>query len=158
MNGKGVFPSTTVRVSAPEGTVYVRVGFTPDGPRHVYAHVGKGGYPLQAAADGLSRLISKLLHYGACVEEVCEVLDGIRHERSSELYEAASLAEAIAKGLRKAVGGERPGEKSAQGVVEEAERGTTESARSKGARERFESLCEGRVVEEVDRRREREIV
>lgn len=151
MRGKGVFPSTTVRVEAPEGKVYVRVGFDAGEPRHVYAHVGKGGYPLQAAADGLSRAASKLLQYGACVAEVCEVFDGIRHERSNG-YEAASLAEAIAIGLRRAVN-EQP-----QVVGEETDSGEVESARSKRARQHFESVLQGGIAEEVDRRREREIL
>lgn len=92
-------PTIMPRVTCPEGTLFLRVAYRDGRPQDVFAFCGKAGTAVASTADALSRLASRLLQMGEPIEDIIKMLSGITHDRSTPLYDALSLSDAIARGL-----------------------------------------------------------
>lgn len=93
----------TVRMAAPEGTVYVTLNEHPDGtPFEIFARAGKAGSDLTASVDAIARLASLALRSGIPPEAIVDQLEGIGG-RTSVGYgpkRVRSVADAIAKAMQ----------------------------------------------------------
>lgn len=87
------WPSYTVKVEAPEATVFVRLAYEDGRPRHLWVGCGKAGSTAAGMADALSRVCSKYLRHSS-VGSLVYSLRGITHDRSGQ-HEAASVPDAV---------------------------------------------------------------
>jgi ribonucleoside-diphosphate reductase alpha chain len=98
-----VIRGQTVRMAAPEGTVFVTLNEHPDGtPFEVFARAGKAGSDLTASVDAIARLASLALRSGIPVAAVVDQLEGIGGRNSVGFgpRRVRSVADAIARAMQ----------------------------------------------------------
>lgn len=93
----------TVRMSAPEGTVFVTLNEHPDGsPFEIFVQAGKAGSDLAASVEAIARLASLALRSGISPSAVADQLSGIGGRNSVGFgpRRVRSVADAIAKAMQ----------------------------------------------------------
>ena len=98
-----VIRGQTVRMAAPEGTVFITLNEHPDGtPFEIFARAGKAGSDLTASVDAIARLASLALRSGISPEAVVDQLEGIGGRTSVGFgpKRVRSVADAIAKAMQ----------------------------------------------------------
>jgi len=98
-----VIRGQTVRMAAPEGTVYITLNEHPDGkPFEVFARAGKAGSDLTASVDAIARLASLALRSGIAPAAIVDQLEGIGGRNSVGFgpRRVRSVADAIAKAMQ----------------------------------------------------------
>lgn len=87
--------SVTRKYRTPDGTVYVTIAYTDDGP-WIDCTVGKGGTAIQASAHAMSALAGTALRHGTPKESIALCLRGVTHERSVRFgNDALSVPDAL---------------------------------------------------------------
>lgn len=118
-----VIRGQTVRMAAPEGTVYVTLNEHPDGtPFEIFARAGKAGSDLTASVDAIARLASLALRSAIPPEAIVDQLEGIGGRTSVGFgpKRVRSVADAIAKAMQQVwLSGERSAESSGSDVRRE---------------------------------------
>jgi len=93
----------TLRMAAPEGTVYITLNEHPDGtPFEIFARAGKAGSDLTASVDAIARLASLALRSGIPPAAIVDQLEGIGGRTSVGFgpKRVRSVADAIAKAMQ----------------------------------------------------------
>ncbi len=92
----------TIRMSLPQGALYVTANFDGNQVREVFINLGKTGSDEKSYCEAMGRLISKYLQVGGDLQEVLSSLKGIKAnsaiswDHGMKLY---SIPDAIAKAL-----------------------------------------------------------
>ena len=69
----------TIRVITEEGSLYITLNWGADGRvREVFLELGKAGTEVRGLVEAIGRLLNFLLRRGVRLEDVVEVLEGIR--------------------------------------------------------------------------------
>lgn len=93
--------SVVIKVSTPEGTMFVTVAEKNNAVHHVHVHIGKAGSSLSAWADALVRVITLALHSDISLERVIAEVSNITSDRPPRLSNVRSGPEGIAAALHK---------------------------------------------------------
>lgn len=96
-------PAVRIRNSTPFGSLHVVIVVDPKENRdlEVFAQLGKAGDLVASDLEGMCRLISLFLRVGGTLEPVIKQLEGIGSHLSSNHDEIKSLADGLAKTLKK---------------------------------------------------------
>jgi ribonucleoside-diphosphate reductase alpha chain len=97
-----ILTGKTMKISTPNGSLYVTANFDGNQIREVFINMGKAGSEEKSYCEALGRLISKYLQIGGDVNEVVESIKGIKAnssiswDRGIKVY---SVPDAIAKAI-----------------------------------------------------------
>jgi len=94
--------SVVIKVSSPDGTLFVTVAEKDNHAQHVIIHIGKAGSALNAWADALARVISLALRSGVItLEGVIAEVSNITSDRPPRLSNVRSGPEGVAAAFHK---------------------------------------------------------
>ena len=136
----------TVRMAAPEGTVFVTLNEHPDGsPFEIFVQAGKAGSDLAASVEAIARLASLALRSGIAPTAVADQLAGIGGRNSVGFgpKRVRSVADAIAKAMQMVwlADGAGNGGGNGQASVDHEQAATADEGHGNGKSTRRGDLC-----------------